>query len=58
MEASTLLQESYEKYTKMIKDSHDRRVTFINDLAEAKAKAGKINVVNALKALDDIIALI
>ena len=41
------------KNIKQLKDSYDRRVTFTNDLAAAKAKAVKIKVANALKALEE-----
>ena len=51
-EACTNLQSSYNEYRNILKDCKERRVTFINDLAIAKAKAGKIKAANALKAME------
>ena len=53
LEATGMLHDSYVRYREVIKDGKERRITFINDLATAKAKAGKISVANALKSLQE-----
>ena len=50
-EALQLLQESYATYRTVIKTGEERRSTYINDLAAAKAKAGKVSAANALKTM-------
>ena len=45
------LAEAYTAYREAIRTSKEDRETFINDLATARAKAGKIKVANALKQL-------
>ena len=46
-----MLTQSYIKYREIVKDGADNRTNFINDLATAKAKAGKITTSNALKQI-------
>jgi hypothetical protein len=53
LEATGMLHDSYVRYREVIKDVKERRITFINDLATAKAKAGKISVANALQSLQE-----
>ena len=38
-------------YIKVLKDSEERRNTFLNDLATAKAKSGNVKIANALKQI-------
>ena len=53
LEATGLLHYSYVRYREVIKKGKERRVVFINDLATAKSKAGKISVTNTLKPLQE-----
>ena len=50
-DACDMLTQSYKEYRKVVKDGVDNRVSFINDLATAKAKVGKITASNALKQI-------
>ena len=52
-EACRQLTESYRLYREVIKDSSERRTSFINELAFAKAEAGNITAANALKQIEE-----
>ena len=52
-EACRQLTESYRLYREVIKDSSERRTSFINELAFAKAEAGNITAANALKQMEE-----
>ena len=47
------LTESCRLYREVIKDSSERRTSFINELAFAKAEAGNITAANALKQMEE-----
>ena len=44
-----MLTQSYIKYKEIVKDGADNMTSFINDLAAAKAKSGKVTAPNVLK---------
>ena len=46
------LNDSYLKYKLVVNDCGDRRVTFLNDLASAKARAVKTTAANVIKAIE------
>lgn len=46
-----MITQTYATYKDIVKDAKENRVTFINNLATAKAKAGRVNVANALKQI-------
>lgn len=52
-DACVKLTERLKTYKDVIKDSSERRATFINNLAFAKANAGNIETTNALRQMDE-----
>ena len=47
------IQLSYNEYKKVVKDSKERGVAFINNIAKAKVKTRKIRAANALKVMEE-----
>ena len=52
-QACANLTEGYKQYRTVIKDSSERRTTFINDLAFAKAEEGNITASKAIKRMEE-----
>ena len=51
MDAISNLKDSYAEYRVVLKDCEERRNTFLNDLAIAKAKSGNVKIANVLKQI-------
>ena len=52
-EACDNIRSSYNEYMKVVNDSKERQVKFINNIAITKDKAEKIKAGNAFKAMEE-----